>query len=212
MKTSFVETEAKQPKQRSESKSRDTSLKSNHLSPEKPSISGKTGAAGSKLRLLKQDKARNTGSPVPMSQIRNGKVCIDGKEIYQISIFTKQTFLIVYRLIRTKGQNRWQLEDAIKNQLARMGHQQVAVLSHPHRRNRNPVRAHIIQIMPTVHTPENLLPAHRNRIERKHRVLIPKNHSRVHLAHVENSHQLAHSNRYQLKMMSQVQVQVQVQI
>lgn len=71
MKTSFVEKEAEKPKKRSES----------NISPEKPSASGKSGAVQSKLRLVKQDKMRNTGSPVPMSQFRNGMVCIDGNEI-----------------------------------------------------------------------------------------------------------------------------------
>lgn len=73
MKTSFVEKEAEKPKKTSKSNS----------SLEQPSTSGKTGSVGSKLRLVKQDKQRNTGSPVPMSQFRNGKVCIAGNEFNQ---------------------------------------------------------------------------------------------------------------------------------
>lgn len=76
MKTSFVEKEAEKSKKKAESSSRDTSFKSNHFSPEKPSTSAKTTVVGSKLRLVKQDTVRNTGSPVLMSQIRNGKVCV----------------------------------------------------------------------------------------------------------------------------------------
>lgn len=109
MKKSFVDTEegAEKPKKRSELNSRDTSLKSNHSSPEKPIQSNKTSAVGSKLRLLKNDKVRNTGSPVPMSQIRNGKVCIKQQmKLNHFSLYATNHFPSFYRLIRIKSPNR----------------------------------------------------------------------------------------------------------